>query len=357
MLAPASRSPTAAPRCAAGRRPGPPTPRRRARRTSADALAGPLHTPTGAMPGPADAAGAPTAATPTPPAGRRRRAPGRRPAGQLRQPGRCHPAVGTAAHRRPRSASAAPPAAATAAAPRHRPALAALARRCRPRRAGRSAPPASARARSRARRGKVQLAAAGGLAVVLLLSVRGAAPAATTPAEQPDGAADPSARRRRLAMQEHATRAASWSTCRRAGQKATGGSFIDFIDPADSGRRSRINIEKAASTADQLRARWPRTACKTRRASCAEPYNRVALRDARPSWPASRRPNSSTPAARATQTRHGIWRVVVQDGKAYHVLPDRAGRPVRARASRSSTRWSARSSSPATAEPEVNRQR
>ncbi|WP_053659334.1 serine/threonine-protein kinase [Micromonospora sp. NRRL B-16802] len=161
---------------------------------------------------------------------------------------------------------------------------------------------------------KVQLAAAGGLALVLLLSVLvfsgGDDPAPTAPQAQPtpSAAAGPS-----VEMQEHVARGIQVMVPK-GWKKATGGSYTDYIDPEDSGRKVRIITEKWSSSS----TRWAETAengLKTRSTSCVKPYNQIASTETE---------LASKPAAEFEYTcgegdamRHGIWRGVAQDGKAY----------------------------------------
>ncbi|MFF5177413.1 serine/threonine-protein kinase [Micromonospora sp. NPDC000316] len=161
---------------------------------------------------------------------------------------------------------------------------------------------------------KVQLAAAGGLALVLLLGVfalsGGDDPGPTTPQAQPtpSAAAGPA-----VEMQEHSARGIQVMVPK-GWKKATGGSYTDYIDPEDSGRKVRIITEKWSSSS----ARWAETAengLKTRATSCVKPYNQVASTETE---------LASKPAAEFEYTcgegdamRHGIWRGVAQDGKAY----------------------------------------
>ena len=95
----------------------------------------------------------------------------------------------------------------------------------------------------------------------------------------------------------------------------TGGSYTDYIDPEDSGRKVRIITEKWSSSS----ARWAETAengLKTRSTSCVKPYNQVSS--------STETELASKPAAEFEYTcgegdamRHGVWRGVAQDGKAY----------------------------------------
>ncbi|MDG4760117.1 serine/threonine protein kinase [Micromonospora sp. WMMD710] len=161
---------------------------------------------------------------------------------------------------------------------------------------------------------KVQLAAAGGLAVVLLLTVvalsGGDDPAPSAPQAQPSpsAAAGPG-----VEMQEHAARGIQVMVPK-GWKKATGGSYTDYIDPEDSGRKVRIITEKWSNSS----ARWAETAengLRTKSTSCAKPYAQVS---------ATETELASKPAAEFEYTcgdgdtmRHGVWRGVAQGGKAY----------------------------------------
>jgi len=149
---------------------------------------------------------------------------------------------------------------------------------------------------------------------VLLLSVLvfsgGDDPAPTAPQAQPtpSAAAGPS-----VEMQEHVARGIQVMVPK-GWKKATGGSYTDYIDPEDSGRKVRIITEKWSSSS----TRWAETAengLKTRSTSCVKPYNQIASTETE---------LASKPAAEFEYTcgegdamRHGIWRGVAQDGKAY----------------------------------------
>ncbi|MFG1914236.1 protein kinase [Micromonospora sp. NPDC048898] len=161
---------------------------------------------------------------------------------------------------------------------------------------------------------KVQLAAAGGLAVVLLLTVvalsSGDDPPPNTPAAQPTASA-PAAPT--VEMQEHTARGIQVMVPK-GWKKATGPSYTDYIDPEDSGRKVRIITEKWSSDSN----RWAETAAnglQTRSTSCVKPYAQVASRETQ---------LADKPAAEFEYTcgagdtmRHGIWLGLAQGGKAY----------------------------------------
>lgn len=161
---------------------------------------------------------------------------------------------------------------------------------------------------------KVQLAAAGGLAVVLLVGLfvvfGGDDPAPpTVPQAQPSATAPPAPA---LEWEEHSARGVSVQIPK-GWTKASGGSYTDYTDPQDSGRRVRIITEPFRTTS----MRWAEVAADGLRTrdSCAKPYEQIALDE---------QELAGKPAAQLEYTcgegdtkRHGLWRGVVHDGKAY----------------------------------------
>jgi flagellar basal body-associated protein FliL len=103
-------------------------------------------------------------------------------------------------------------------------------------------------------------------------------------------------------------------------KKSTGKTYIDFTDPA-GGRKVRINIESASSTAQKF-LQVAENGLKTS-GNCSSPYHRVGLKAA----PLAGRDGAELEytCGSADAMRHGIWRAVVVGGKAYHfylTVPD-----------------------------------
>ncbi|MEU7586949.1 protein kinase [Micromonospora sp. NPDC049230] len=161
---------------------------------------------------------------------------------------------------------------------------------------------------------KVQLAAAGGLAVVLLLTVvalsSGDDPPPNTPAAQPTASA-PAAPT--VEMQEHAARGIQVSVPQ-GWTKATGASYFDYVDPGDEGRKLRILTEKWSGSP----TRWAESAqnfLRTKSTTCKKPYKQVSI---------SEKESAGSPGVEFEYTcgeggdmRHGVWHAVVNNGKAY----------------------------------------
>jgi hypothetical protein len=97
--------------------------------------------------------------------------------------------------------------------------------------------------------------------------------------------------------------------------KTTNGSYVDFTDPQDRGRRLRLNVEKAGGTAQQFLGVAERGLKDPAKKTCAAPYARVDLRDVE----LSRQPAAELEytCGQGDQTRHAIWRATVLGGKAY----------------------------------------
>ncbi|TDB75719.1 serine/threonine-protein kinase [Micromonospora sp. KC723] len=160
---------------------------------------------------------------------------------------------------------------------------------------------------------RTQLAAAGGLAVVLLLGVLslsgGDDPPAAPQQDQPAApAANPLPE-----MQEHSA-AGIRVLVPKGWQKATGGVYVDYVDPEDKGRKVRILTERFGGSS----VRWAEVAedgLKKRQTSCARPYAQVA--SSTPELAGKPAAEFEYTCGRGDGKRHGVWRGVVHDGKVY----------------------------------------
>ncbi|PWR05772.1 protein kinase [Micromonospora acroterricola] len=162
---------------------------------------------------------------------------------------------------------------------------------------------------------KVQLAAAGGLALVLLISVvaltsGGDDPAPTTPQAQPSPSA---AAGSPVEMQEHSARGVQVMVPK-GWRKASGGSYTDYIDPEDDGRKVRLITEKFSTSS----TRWAEVAeggLKKPKSSCVKPYNRLAMTEQELAGESAA--EFEYTCGEGDTKRHGVWRGVVHEGKAY----------------------------------------
>jgi serine/threonine protein kinase len=105
------------------------------------------------------------------------------------------------------------------------------------------------------------------------------------------------------------------------GWTKSGSSYVDFADPA-GGRKVRINVEAAGGDAEKFMTSAENGLKKPN--VCAAPYQRLALRtdvqlDGKPGA------ELEYTCGEGADTRHGIWRAVVVNGKAYYfylTVPD-----------------------------------
>ncbi|MFI7575132.1 serine/threonine-protein kinase [Micromonospora sp. NPDC049497] len=162
---------------------------------------------------------------------------------------------------------------------------------------------------------KVQLAAAGGLAVLLLLVsvalLSDDDPTPPAPLAAPTTAAPATGLPE---MAEHSGKGVR-VLVPKGWQRKSAGDWVDYVDPADEGRKVRILVEKFSTTS----VRWSEVAeegLQSRSKSCTKPYAQVARKDDADL--------AGMPAAEFEYTcgegdakRHGVWRGVVHDGRAY----------------------------------------
>jgi hypothetical protein len=102
----------------------------------------------------------------------------------------------------------------------------------------------------------------------------------------------------------------------------TGSGYVDFLDPA-GGRKIRINVETSTNTAQHFLE--GAEAGLERPTVCPAPYHRVGLRDVTlDGYDAA---ELEYTCGSGDTMRHGIWRAIVVNGKAYHfylTVPDSA---------------------------------
>jgi hypothetical protein len=93
--------------------------------------------------------------------------------------------------------------------------------------------------------------------------------------------------------------------------RANAKTYVDFTDPADSGRRIRILVETAGTRADPSEFMRSAEANLKKNKSCPD-YSRTGLTDEQLA-----NQTASQLEYVCGQQRHGIWRATLQGGKAY----------------------------------------
>ncbi|GAA4694865.1 hypothetical protein Prum_049180 [Phytohabitans rumicis] len=162
----------------------------------------------------------------------------------------------------------------------------------------------------------VQIAAAAGATAVLLIGsimlLSGGDDVDNAPAQAGTSSTAPAAAA--FDTQTHSARGVSVNVP--AGwKKGTGGLFIDYTDPEDSGRRVRILIENSKAEPSRYMenagARLKSNAGK----NCARPYTQIGLNEVDVAGkPAS---ELEYTCGSGDSMRHGVWRAIVLEGKAY----------------------------------------
>lgn len=161
----------------------------------------------------------------------------------------------------------------------------------------------------------IQLAAIGGVAVVLVLGAvmltGETAPETATLTVVPPSTEASSAPP--FAVRTHNERGVAVNVPRDWERRA-GGVYVDYVDPAGTGRRVRVLVEPATAEPKRF-LQIAEAQLKKNPRSCAPPYQRIALNDAE---------LAGKPAAELEYTcgsgddkRHGLWRAIVEGGKAY----------------------------------------
>ncbi|MFY1634148.1 protein kinase domain-containing protein [Solwaraspora sp. WMMB335] len=98
--------------------------------------------------------------------------------------------------------------------------------------------------------------------------------------------------------------------------KTGAGVWVDYTDPDDGGRRVRILVENAGPSTQPLPfLRSAGERLSTNRGSCDEPYEQIALVEAEVAGKPSAELEYTCGAE--SNKRHGIWRAVMHDSKAY----------------------------------------
>ncbi|PPA60568.1 serine/threonine-protein kinase [Micromonospora chalcea] len=163
---------------------------------------------------------------------------------------------------------------------------------------------------------KVQLAAAGGLAVVLLVSVIALTSGGDDTPPPIVGTLPSNSAAAAPEMQEQTVKGVTIQVPK-GWQRQTGGLYVDYVDPEDEGRKVRVIAEPWGGTsiswAEFASRNLNKNSAKSK--TCPAPYTEVSV---------SEQPLAGQTAGQLEYTcgegesmRHGIWRGVVKDGKVY----------------------------------------
>jgi hypothetical protein len=164
----------------------------------------------------------------------------------------------------------------------------------------------------------LQIAAAAGVAAVVLLGgivlLSGGGDDGNTPAQAGGGSSAPAAPA--FETQRHAERGIAVNVpkgWKKAAPKSA--TYLDYVDPADKGRWIRLNITGDDDANSLLAAAGRRL--KENKGSCSGGYEQLALKDAEMAGVTGAELEYRCTGS-GDRLRHGIWRVAVVDGKAYH---------------------------------------
>ena len=97
--------------------------------------------------------------------------------------------------------------------------------------------------------------------------------------------------------------------------KQPAGSYTDFVDPADGGRKIRINGSESAKSVTSFFT-GAENRLKTVSSSCTPPYNRLGLRDI--TLDGKQGGELEYTCGSGAAQRHALWASVVISGHAYH---------------------------------------
>ena len=137
-----------------------------------------------------------------------------------------------------------------------------------------------------------------------------------------DGPGNPSAR---PGASDPATVPASFDTQDHAGKgvavkvpkgwkRTQAGSWVDYTDPADSGRKVRVLVEDGNAEPRRFMSIAENTLANKSK-SCVKPYHRISLTDVE----FAGRPGAELEytCGEGPEMRHGVWRETTIDGKMY----------------------------------------
>jgi hypothetical protein len=164
----------------------------------------------------------------------------------------------------------------------------------------------------------VQIAIAAGLVGVVLVGVTAASGlmrGGSNGKQTPHGQSSSAPPRPLIDAQEYIDDRGIQLNVPKTWAKLPAGSYVDFTDPEDHGRRLRVNVEKSGNDPRAF-LQSAENHLRGNAGACAAPFTEVSLRDVQldGKQAAELEYTCGTGAAQ----RHGIWRAVVNNGKAYH---------------------------------------
>lgn len=164
---------------------------------------------------------------------------------------------------------------------------------------------------------KVQLAAAGGVAVLLLVGVIALTSGGDdTPPPIVGALPSSSAEAPPVEMQEQSVKGVNVQVPK-GWQRQTGGLYVDFVDPQDSGRKVRIIAEpwsgNPVSWAEFASRNLKKNSAKSK--NCPEPYTELSISE--PQLAGQAAAQLEYTCGEGDTMRHGVWRGLVKDGKVY----------------------------------------
>jgi hypothetical protein len=118
-----------------------------------------------------------------------------------------------------------------------------------------------------------------------------------------------------VAVQQHRDQRGFQVNVPKEWERKPASSYVDYVDPADTSRRVRINVETTSASASTF-AKAAENRLMNTPSSCAAPYARVAFREdvTLAGQPAV---VLEYTCGSGEQMRHAMWLFRVQGGKAY----------------------------------------
>ncbi|WP_089156588.1 serine/threonine-protein kinase [Micromonospora sp. NBS 11-29] len=163
---------------------------------------------------------------------------------------------------------------------------------------------------------KVQLAVAGGLAVVLLVSVIALTSGGDDAPPPIVGTLPTNSAAAAPEMQEQTVKGVTVQVPK-GWQRQTGGLYVDYVDPADEGRKVRVIAEEWSGTsiswAEFASRNLKKNSAKSK--NCPAPYTEMSVSEQKLAGQDAGQLEYT--CGEGDTMRHGVWRGLVKDGKVY----------------------------------------